>query len=378
MRKINILHIIATMDVGGAERQLIELVKRLDRNKYNSLVCCLTRRGPLLKEIEKEGIKAMILKKKFKLDISVFFKLVKLMKKENIDIVHTWMFTSNAWGRIAARFAGVPVIAAERCMVTPFKGWMQRLVDKALIGWTDTIIAVSESVRMSHIKEEGIPPPKIMTIPNGVDTEKFNPRLFNIERQRKSLGLEKSTPVVGIIGWLVKGKGYEYFLKSSVEVLQSKPARFLIVGDGPLRPKLERMANELGISNEVLFAGYREDILEIFSVMNILVISSLSEGLSNVLLEGMAMAKPIVATNIPSNAGVINNGKDGMLVPPANSAALAKGILYLLNNPGFALAMGKEARILVEKEYSAIGNKERMENLYDNLVRVKLKFFKCS
>ena len=373
MRRINILQLIATLDIGGAERQLVELVKRLDKNKYNITVCCITRGGPLEEDLKKLGIAYHILYKKFKFDFAVIFRLIRLIRQKKIELIHTWMFTSNTWGRIAARFTGVPVIiSTELCMVNHFKGRIQRTVDRMLAGSSDIIIANSRSVRNSHIKRERIPLNKIIAIPTGVDTQEFKPQSIDIKKREELFGLKEPVPVVGIIGRLVEGKGYEYFMEAAVKVLRSTHAKFVMVGKGPWREKLEKISNKLGISNEVLFMGYYQDLVGILSVIDILVLSSLSEGLSNVLLEGMAMAKPVVTTDIESNAQVVVNGETGILAPPRNPEALAEGIIRLLKNKEEARRMGLAGRKRVKKYFDIKKTVERVEEIYDKLIGEKL------
>ncbi len=372
MRKINILQIIATLDIGGAERQLVELVKRLDKNKYNVTVCCITRGGPLEEDLKKLGITYHILYKKFKFDFTVIFRLIHLIRRKKIDLVHTWMFTSNTWGRIAAKFTSVPVIiSTELSMVNPFKGRIQRTVDRMLAGCSNIIIANSESVKNSHTKRERIPLNKIIAIPTGVDTQEFKPRSIDIEKREKLFDLKEPVPVVGIIGRLVEGKGYEYFMRAAVQVLRFAPAKFILVGKGPWRKKLEKMADELGISNEVLFMGYYKDVIEILSLIDIFVVSSLSEGLSSVLLEGMAMAKPVVAMNIESNAQVVVNEETGILVSPKNPKALAESIIRLLKNKEEARRMGLAGRKRVEQYFDINFTVEKTEQIYERLLQEK-------
>jgi len=372
--KLNVLHIIATMDVGGAERQIVEFFRIIDRDKFNPMICCLTHGGLLLKEIEAEGIKSVVFHKQSKLDFSIIFKLARLMKQEKIDIVHTWMFTSNTFGRIAAKFARVPVvITTEVCMADLFKNILQRLVDKFLVGWSDIIIACSSGVRMSHITEERIPSGKIITINNGVNTQNFQPSVFSEERKKKVFALKNSIPVIGAVGRLVDKKGFEYFLEAAKEALKYRQLKFIIVGEGYLRSKLENLSAKLGISDSLIFMGYQENILEIFNLLDIFVVPSLSEGLSVTLLEGMAMAKPIVATNIAGNTEVMINRKTGILIPPENSQAMAKALIELLDNPEFACKVGQEARIHIEKEYSILNYKKKIENIYETFSRKKNK-----
>lgn len=376
MRRINILQLIATLDIGGAERQLVELVKRMDKNKYNITVCCITRGGPLEEDLKKLGIAYHVLYKKFKFDFTVIFRLIRLIRHKKIELIHTWMFTSNTWGRIAAKFISVPVIiSTELSMVNPFKGCIQRTVDRMLAGCSDIIIANSESVRKSHIKRERIPQNKIIAIPTGVDTQEFKPRPVDIEKREKLFDLKEPVPVVGIIGRLVEGKGYEYFLEAAVQVLRSTPTKFVLVGKGPWRKKLEKMADELGISNEVLFMGYYKDAIEILSLIDILVVPSLSEGLSSVLLEGMSMAKPVVVMNIESNAQVVVNGETGILIPPKNLKALARGIIRLLRNKEEARRMGLAGRRHVEKYFDINFTVEKTEQIYEHLLQKKFAPF---
>ena len=187
MRKINTLYVITSLECGGAERRLVEFLKKINRDRYYPIVCCLFKGGFFLREVEKEKIKVYILNK-HKFDFTIFFSLLKIIKKEKIEIIHTHMFISNFWGRLAGKFAKVPVIiSTEHCTVIPWKNWFQRLMDKILSRWSDMIIAVSESVKMTHLSREKIFPDKMVVIYDGVDTDKFNSELVDRESEIREI-----------------------------------------------------------------------------------------------------------------------------------------------------------------------------------------------
>jgi len=247
MKKTNILQIIATLDIGGAEKQLIELVKRLDKNKYNVTVCCITRGGPLEEDLKKLGIEYHILYKRFKFDFTVIFKLTRLIRQKKIDLVHTWNFTANAWGRVSAWIAGVPIIiASEHGTFSPVLKH-QILVDKLLLKCTDKIITVSDNLKESVERMEEIPHEKIIAIHNGIDINEFSTSINNTNLKNE-LKIDSECTVVGIVARLDPLKDHESFLRAAGHIVKElSEVRFLIVGDGELRGKLESLAGEIGL-----------------------------------------------------------------------------------------------------------------------------------
>lgn len=374
MNKIKILYVIATLDVGGTERQLVELAKKLDKEKFEPIVCCLTRGGVFKKELDSYGIRVVIIGKKLGYDFSAILKLIKIIKKEKPKIVHTFLWTSNTIGRIAALFLRVPVIiSSERCKVRPFKNLISRITDRFLSLFTDKIIANSESVRLDHIKKEKIGQNRIISIPNGIDLERFNPNFQKNNSLRLKFGLEERVVSIGAIGRLDVYKGYECFLMAMPQIFSEfKKVKFFIVGDGPLKTKLQKLANDLGVSSNVVFTGYIEDVREIYSILDIMVFTSLSEGLSNVVLEAMAMGKPVIATNIDSNKELIENNETGILVKPSNYLELSQAVLKFVKNTDLRKKIGQNARIFIEKNHDISFLTKKLEDLYENLLNKKI------
>ncbi len=199
MKKINVWEVIATLDIGGAEKQLVQLVRNLDREKYNITVCCLTRGGPLLPVIGKMGIEVIVLNKRSKFDFFVIFRLAGLLRKKKTDLVHTYMFTSNTFGRIAAILARIPVIISSERNVDSWKKWYHKAIDRFLSRFTDQIIANAHAVRRFYIEKIGISPKKILTVYNGIDLREFEGAVATKEIKRH-LGIDPFHYIVGSIG----------------------------------------------------------------------------------------------------------------------------------------------------------------------------------
>jgi len=372
MNKTNILQIIATLDIGGAERQLIELVKRLDKNKYNVTVCCITRGGPLEEDLKKLGIEYHILYKRFKFDFTVIFKLTRLIRQKKIDLVHTWNFTANAWGRVSAWIAGVPIIiASEHGTFSPVLKH-QILVDKLLLKCTDKIITVSDNLKESVERMEEIPHEKIIAIHNGIDINEFSTSINNTNLKNE-LKIDSECTVVGIVARLDPLKDHESFLRAAGHIVKElSEVRFLIVGDGELRGKLESLAGEIGLGEKVIFTGFRRDINNILPFIDVFVLCSGSEALGVAILEAMACSKPVVATNVGGIPEVVKDEETGILVPPGNPQVLAKVIVNLLKDREKARRMGLAGRRRVEQYFDIKLNVKKAEEIYDKLIEEKL------
>jgi len=373
-RKIKVLYLINALHVGGAERVIARTVPRLDKNRYETIVCCLWMGGAAADEMEKAGVRVINLDAKNKLDLRILFRLYRLLKEHKIDIIHSFLFHANMLGRIVGRLAGVPVIlSSERTMEMEDKH--QLLLNRLTACLADKIITVSEAVREFAITNIGIEPNKLITIYNGVDLSEFsrNPNREWIEEARRELGIDPCHVVVGTVGHLEPEKGCEYLLQAAAQVsAQDGKVTFLLVGDGSQRTKLENLAQDLGISSNVIFMGYRNDIPRILSVMDIFVLPSLYEGLPNALLEAMAASRPVVATQVGGIPEVVADGETGILVPPRDPGALAGAICVLLEDRERAREMGIAGRKQVERLFGIETMVAKTEVLYEELIGEKM------
>jgi glycosyltransferase involved in cell wall biosynthesis len=241
--------------------------------------------------------------------------------------------------------------------------------ERKLSHFTDKIICCSKAVE-NFVKDfENIKDGKTTVIYNGVDEDRFS-RLKDSKSIRTELGIDEGSPVVGSVSSLTPHKGHEHLIQAASLVLDKHPStRFLIVGDGLLRKRLEDQAKDLNIHSTVIFTGERKDIPEILSLMDVFVLPSFSrEGLGLAIIEAMAAKKPVVATEIGGIPEAVNKGKTGFLVPPGDPAALATAIVELLQNPKKAKEMGEKGRARVMERFTKTKMLSEIQEVYQSLV----------
>jgi len=359
---LRVMFVITSMPVGGAETLLVELVRRMDRDRFSPELCCLKGPGPLGEVLAGEiPVHHGLLRRKT--DVGVLWRLIKLFRSRRIDAVVTVgagdkMF----WGRLAARMAGVPVVASALHST----GWPDRVqfANRLLAPLTDAFIAVAEPHARYLAAHEGCTATKVRVVPNGVDVKRFCPRTPN-DGLRKSLDLPDGAPVVGIVAALRPEKNHWLFLSAADRVLRESPdARFLIVGDGPQRELLEALARLLSVSHAVRFLGTRNDVPEVLALIDVLALTSHIEANPVSILEAMAAGKPVVATRVGSVDRAVQDGHTGYLVSPGNEEELARRLIELLRNRVAATAMGRAGRQFV-LENASIG---RMVAGYEDLL----------
>jgi glycosyltransferase involved in cell wall biosynthesis len=374
----NVAHVIGSLNMGGAEKLLLSTVCELDRRKFRTIVCCFDS-GVIFRDMEKNGIPVHVIPMRGVGFLTGTIRMARLFRKERIHIVHTHLPESNSVGRIAASLAGVPVCVSTLHNVfmegrsQGFKvGVKQRIEKWTAQHCTDHLVSVSKAVFDSqrlHLRMKAnnfsILPPFIML--SEFDAA-VDPASANQKRQELKIGTDD--PVIINVGSLSTKKGHRYLLEAAANVVREFPSvRFLLVGDGPLRGELQESAARAGLAGNVLFAGVRRDVRELLAISNLFASSSLYEGLPQVFLEAMAMGKPIVATRVGGVPEIIDDGKNGIIVPPENASALADGILSLLREPQHAYEMGKSGRGRIEQEYAAGVVVRRLEHLYENLLQ---------
>jgi glycosyltransferase involved in cell wall biosynthesis len=242
--------------------------------------------------------------------------------------------------------------------------------DRITEQFVNKFVVVSENLRESLIRDHGIAPERITKIYNGIELDRYRPFLECQGSFRTECLVGKDDFLVGSVGRLVYEKGYEFLLKATPLILASCPrAKIVIVGDGPLKSKLRNLTRELGIVESCLFVGFREDIANILSSLDVFVLPSIMEGLPIVILEAMAMAKPIVASDIDGSREQVENGRTGILIPPREPQALAEGINQLLKDRFQAQGFGMEARKQVEEMFDIRRQVALHEEVYKGLLK---------
>ena len=372
MNKLSVFHLVEDLKTGGAERVIADIVEGLDRKRFEARVWCLTRGGETADELLEKGVEVRILGIWSYHNPLNIIRLSRLLKKEKPDIVHTHGYFASVIGRLAAKKAGLPIIITH--VHSTYWEYKKRhlLIERYLSRCTHRIICCSEAVKNFVTGHEKIKEDKTVVIYNGVDEERFLP-VQDPSPVRARLGIDRESPVVGTVSSLTPHKGQKYLIQAAAKIREKYPAtRFLIVGDGPLRQSLEEQALGLSLQSSLIFTGARRDIPDLLSLMDIFVLPSSSrEGLGIAIIEAMAMEKPTVATDIGGIPEVVQDGETGLLVRPGDSAALAKAIIELIDNPDRAKAMGKKGRNRFAQKFTRKTMLSKIEDLYLGLAGPK-------
>jgi L-malate glycosyltransferase len=371
-QKIRILKFLSFFAVGGTERQFVNLIKRLDPDRFELHLACFRRFGAFLPEVEAGGWPLQT----FQIERMVSYntcrrqlQFARYLCKHGIQVVHTYGWYANVFGIPAARLAGVPVrIASIRDMgahITDNQLKVQRMVCRMA-----TSVLVNSEAIQKWLVSDGYASDKIHLIRNGIVTQV--PELTGSLSIREQYGIAPDAPLVGMICRINPVKAVGDFLEAIAMVMRQHPsARFLIVGDGEERLAMMERARELGLGERVIFAGLRTDAPQILPQLTISVLSSLTEGLSNTVLESMAAGVPVVATRVGGNCEIVADGETGFLVPPRNPEMLSQAICRLLSNPQLATQMGAAGKECIARNFTVETVVHQTEQLYENLLKQK-------
>ena len=342
------------------------LLRGLPRNELDLHVCAMTRGGALEADLKEADIPVTVLDKRWKVDPLAYARLRRYLRRLKPDLVHTWMFAANAYGRSAARAVGVKhEIAGERC-VDLWKSWLQWEVDRQLAPNTDRIVVNSPAIR-DYSVYHGLPAEKFQVIPGGI--EPAPPSEVTREQLCSELGVPHDAQLIGAVGRLWPQKRVKDLIWAfELMFVLDQRARLLVIGDGPQRRTLERFVTALDLDQAVLFLGHREDVPRIMPHLDVLWLGSDYEGLPNSIMEAMACAVPVVATDIPGCNELVVEGETGFLVPVAGRAERAKMTDKILRDAPLARRLGEQGRRRVLKEFSVEQMVARHLELYREIL----------
>jgi glycosyltransferase involved in cell wall biosynthesis len=331
----------------------------------------LTGRGTLLETARATGVPVLDggVRGGFRSPSTVLsvIKLARLMRRAHADIVHNYLLRANVLGAMAARLARVPIVLSSKRGCHERRGFElagARISNRL----ADRVTANAEAVREFVHENEGCPKEKMVVIPSGVDTDRFQPLAPGNYKAR--LGLDPEGPVIGIVTRMRVRKGVEEFLQAMTAVRERFPrAQAVIVGEVSLDDDLQRLVASNGLAGSLHLLGRRSDIPEVLAAFDLFVLSSHDEGMSNAILEAMAMELPVVATDVGGTGEVVRHGASGLLVPPKRPEPLAAAICEVLSNGGRARDMGELGRQIVVERFSARAMVRQMERLYGELLR---------
>ena len=358
--KVKILFVIDGMEFGGGERVFTQIINGLPFDQYE-LFLASGRQDSFYQAISQTPVQRYPIDFSNRFNPAIMVRLIKIIKDHKIDIVHGQGARAEFFARLASglfcrsRYISTIAMPVEGYDVGPMKGRLYKALDRFSEKFVDYFLVVSSVLKQAMIQGHGIPQEKVVKIYNGIETEHYKPHDQEVGRRRvrQEYSVNDSEILIGSLGRLVWQKGFEYFLQSIPILIQYLPkARFMLVGEGPLRQELEGQARSLGIHDRLLFTGHRNDIKDMMAAMDIIVIPSLLEGFPMITLEAMAMEKPIVTTAIDGITEQIRDGMEGLLIAPKSPLALAQAVKRLVDDPGYARSLGINARAKVIRAFS--------------------------
>lgn len=387
MRKIKVLHIITRLILGGAQENTIFTVWGLNKSDCYEVELAtgppIGPEGSLIEEAKERGIKLIIIPHlrreiNFFRDLLAFIRLYLLIREGKYTIVHTHSSKAGFLGRLAARLAGVEIII-HSVHGLPFGEYQKRflnyiyiLCERLTALFTNRLISVCNAITRKAITAGVAKPEKFITIYSGIELENYSSNNISKEEKRKELNLDPDIPVVGNISRLFELKGHSYLLEAASQVAEAFPeTKFILVGDGILKERLIQQAEALKIRENIVFTGLvdRKEVPKLISIMDVVVHTSLREGLPRVLPQALAMVKPVVAFEIDGIAEIIKDGKNGYLIPPKNSKKLAESIIRLLGDRKKAREMGEAGRGMVNPAFKVEVMVEQIGEVYKQLIK---------
>ncbi|WP_316833070.1 glycosyltransferase [Pedobacter aquatilis] len=364
--KKKILHAIRQGEIGGGETHVLDLVNHLDKAKYESVILSFTD-GPMVDQLKASNYKTYVIKTTTPFDLRVWSKVKKIISTEKIDLIHAHGTRANSNTFYSAKALKIPLIYTVH-------GWsfhpdqnkviklIRTLSERFLVRVSNKTICVSES-NLTEGKRN-FPMSNAVVIVNGINKDKFDPdKIYPDIRKEFEIGLDEV--VVGYIARITHQKSPLTFLRSIADV--PSRAKYLIVGNGDLKPQMLQLAEELNLKNKLIFLDFRKDIPAILNSIDIFCLPSLWEGLPIALLEAMAMRKAIIASEIDGITDLIINNENGLIIPPLDIKKLALALELLITDKSFRNKLGKQAELTVKKNYNITTMTRKIQDLYTTL-----------
>jgi len=359
--------VIPSLGIGGTEKVLLQICQGLDRALFQPFVCALKSGGPTAEALSKISVPVQVFGSapgfwKGALDSArLCIQLKKTILETAPDIVHTWLSRANVLGRLAAKSADVSTVISSLRVMEKEKNyhlWAERLTHP----WCKIVTVNSTPLRTFAIKDIGIPEKKIVLIYNGIEIPPFTQKMLPTKPD--------GTYLIGSLGRLHAQKGMDLLLHAAKIVLKKFPrCRFLIGGEGPEKENLEALARTLEIQSHVTFPGLIKDSKDFLSQLDLFVLASRWEGMPNVILEAMSLQKPVVSTRVGGAIDLIDDGQDGMLVPPEEPDACAKAILALLDDSNLRRRISEAAFEKVKQKFALGPMIRAYQSLYESILQ---------
>ncbi|MBU1054485.1 MAG: glycosyltransferase [Proteobacteria bacterium] len=358
--KINILYLIDKMEFGGAERQLVELLKGINKEKYNPCMAYFRKSPGFIDDVNELNIPIYFIERKWRWDPFVIWNLLLFIRQNHIDLVHSYMPVAGVYGPFSSKLSCLPIVNSF-VRGTKQPTLYEKLLLKPSFALSDVIIANSEAGKRVYGKYS---PLKMRVIYNGIDLMRFNNRIDR-EMKKISLNLQRFDSIVSMVTRLEPVKNPMMLIKAATIVLKDKPnTAFLIVGDGTLREEMELEVIDRALNRNVFFLGFRKDVEELLQITDIGVLTSDREGLPNAVIEMLASGVPVVATDCEGTREVLDDGLTGFLTDIGDEYGVAQRIVRLLGDDTLRRRMGVRGKDKVYKEFNLRKMVDALENIY--------------
>ena len=393
--KVKVIHVITRLDKGGSAENTLLTVMGLDKERYDViLIKGLSIESNIaedearaveesVREAKREGISIITIPSLIRriapfCDLKAFFALIKILRHERPDIVHTHTSKAGILGRWAAFFARVPIIihTPHGHVFWGYSGRRQTLfyiiLERLTACITDKIIALTQQEKKDHLHFHIASEDKFSVVHSGINLGKFFNTSVDSAGMKRELGIPEDNLVVGTAGRLTPVKGHRYLIEAARKIMNIRPdTTFVFLGDGELLDELKNIASKLGIEENVRFPGWRLDVAEVMSIFNIFVLPSLNEGMGRVLVEAMALGKPIVASNVGGIPDLVVDGENGFLVPTGDVETMVARINDLLESMEKREKMGENGK-KIAVNFSADVMVQKIDRLYVELLKRKM------
>lgn len=360
-----IVHTEWSRGFGGQEQRILIESQEMIRRGHHVLVACPPD-AALCPRVQAAGIPVAEIPIRAALDLVAVASLVRLFRREGVTVVNTHSGKDSWVASMAAKISGVPILLRTRHISLP----VRRSFYNAIWRWPDGFITTGEQIR-EHLIGIGIPADRVVSIPTGVDVQRFSPSVSG-EAVRREFGLAPGQRVISVIGVLRSWKRIDLFIDVAAILAREEPSlRFLVVGEGPQEKNIRRKVEELGVGDRVFLLGHRNDVPEILAASDALVMTSMKEGLPQVILQALAMERPVVASPVGAIPEVVEHGETGFLCPAGEAEGFVAAVRSLLRDPALGRRLGSAGRRRIVKEHSVIAMGEKTEGFYLRLASAK-------
>ncbi|MFW5888114.1 MAG: glycosyltransferase [Patescibacteria group bacterium] len=373
-QKIKIMYVLTGLHTGGAEVLLRDLLRKIDREKFEPVVVSIVPIGQIGKEIEQAGDRVISLKINRKWNFLLMFgRFLKLIKKEKPQIIHAHLFHAIFLSRLAKLFNKKTKIIStihNENIGGRSREFLLRMTDRL----SDITNTISQRVSEIMVDKKVVKKDKVRTVYNGIDLEKFYPDPEKGKKIKERLDIENNYPVLISVGRLAEAKGFGYLLESVKELKKEyNDIVLIILGEGEKRQELESKIKDLNLENNIFLSGNKSNVVDYLNSADIFVSSSLWEGLPTAILEAMACGLPVVATNVGGTAEIVEDGRQGLLMDSQSPEQITEKVTYLLNNDEKKDKFRKEARIKIKNNFTLEEMVKNYEKMYIDLCEKREK-----